>query len=176
MQEVQCMPSICPSCGRQDFDVSKTCPCGYYADESYVIDSFIMEHEAAGGGQAGKSLRESARMAVRNKTEDLLIKKIDSWICTFSLADNCIYLSTPALQAFRLRLTIEDLEELIEFVYARTGAKKTVRKSSLSAEEMPDFLNRVVRMIEEKRSRVPLKFAGDELQELLGLINKKLEI
>lgn len=115
-------------------------------------------------------------MAVKSKTEDLLIKKIDSWVCTFSLVDRCIYLSTPALQAFRLRLTIEDAEEILEFVYARTGTKKTMRKSSLSVEEMPDLLNRVIRIIEEKRSRIPLKFAGDELQKLLDLINKKLEI
>jgi hypothetical protein len=105
---------------------------------------------------------------------NILIKEIDSWAFTFSQEENCINLGTPALKAFKLTLTLEDLEEVLEFVYRASGKQKTIRKLQLSAETLPELVEVINRLSEEKRSKVPIKFDQDELEGIAELINKKL--
>jgi hypothetical protein len=104
-----------------------------------------------------------------------VIKEIDSWVFTFSEEDNCICLGTPALQSFRLKLTVNDLEEFLEFLYRKTGKEKTIRKLQISIDEMPDLIDKVHRMIEDKKSKIPIKFEGREMKEIADIINMKLK-
>jgi len=107
--------------------------------------------------------------------KEIVIREIDSWVATFSESDNCINLSTPALHPFSLKLATHDLEELLEFVYQSTGRETTLRKLQLSAGEISDVVGRVQKLIEDKMSKVTLRFDDDELQGVVDLINEKLK-
>jgi hypothetical protein len=56
-----------------------------------------------------------------------------------------------------------------------TGQEKTTRKLSLSPEEINELLNKVYKMVEEKRSKMTLQFSEKELQGMSDMINKKLK-
>ncbi|HAM50412.1 MAG TPA: hypothetical protein DCP92_06845 [Nitrospiraceae bacterium] len=105
-----------------------------------------------------------------------VIKQIDSWLFTFSSADNSISIGTPALQSFRLKIALEDLEDLLEFLYQKTGKEKTTRKISLATTDIVGVIERVDRMIEEKRSKVFLNFTSDDLQDIADFINLQLKV
>ncbi len=170
------MSSTCPSCGYQDFEPPKTCKCGYYADESFIIDSFIKESDGTDRVEIEGKVPENPINSKNNKpVKESIIKEIDSWMFTFSESDKCICLSTPALQSFMLKFTLDDLEKLLEFMYQKTGKEKTTRKLRLSVEEVPDLIDKVHRMIEEKKSKITLNFDNDELEEIVDLINMKLK-
>jgi len=164
------MSSTCPSCGHQDFDPGKQCICGYHADESTTMKFEDTKNEVP----RGKLMENINSSVLHEQAEEVIIKEIDSWVFSFSPENNCIYLGTPALKSFTLKITLNDLEELLEFMYQKTGEEKTMRKLRLSADEVPDLINMVNRFIEEKRSKVSLKFSGAELNEIVDLINVKL--
>lgn len=103
------------------------------------------------------------------------MKEIDSWVFSFSEVNNCVYLGTPALQSFRLKISLKDLEELLEFIYEKTGKEKTTRKLLLSADQIPNLIENVNRLIEVKKSKVKLNFSSEELKEIVDLINIKLK-
>jgi hypothetical protein len=105
-----------------------------------------------------------------------VIKEIDSWLFTFSHADNCISIGTPALRSFRLKISIDDLEELLEFLYKRTGNERTMRKISLATTDIVGVIDKVDRLIEEKKSKVSIKFTSEELQEIADFINLQLKV
>lgn len=165
------MSSTCPSCGHQDFEPDKQCICGFHADKSTIMEFEGTKNEAAGG----KAIKDINKSTNHEQAEEIFMKEIDSWVFSFSPMNNCIYLGTPALKSFRLKVTLNDLEELLEFMYQKTGEEKTMRKLRLSADEVPDLINMVNRLIEEKRSKVSLKFSGAELNEIVDLINVKLQ-
>jgi hypothetical protein len=168
---MQSMSLQCPSCGRHNDDLEKQCECGFINDKSVIA-----EPEKKGSDVVkSKSLKNIDAPKINKHTKQLVIKEIDSWVFTFSQEENCINLGTPALNAFKLKLTLEDLEELLESVYQVTGSQKTIRKLQLSVETLPDLIEEVNRLIEEKRSKVSIKFDKGELQGIAELINKKLE-
>jgi hypothetical protein len=160
----------CPSCGRQNDGLEKQCACGFQDGKS-----FITELEKKGSDAVKrKSLKNIDKPKNNEPAKNILIKEVDSWAFTFSQEENCINLGTPALKAFNLKLTLEDLEELLEFVYRVSGRQKTLRKLQLSIEELSDLIEAITRLSEEKRSKVAIKFDQDELQGIAELINKKL--
>jgi hypothetical protein len=161
----------CPSCGRQNDDPEKQCACGFNDRKSYIAELEKKSSDAV----KSKSLKNIDKPKNNEHAKNVLIKEIDSWVFTFSQEENCINLGTPALKAFKLNLTFEDLEELLEFGYRVTGRQKTLRKLQLSVEELPELIEEVNRLSEEKRSKVPIKFEQDELQGIAELINKKLK-
>ena len=168
---MQSMSLQCPSCGRHIDDVEKQCECGFINDKSVIEEvekkgSYVVK---------SKSLKNIDAPKNKNHISPLVIKEIDSWVFTFSQEENCINLGTPALKAFNLKLTVEDLEELLESLYRSTGERKTLRKLQLSVEALPELIEEVNRLIEEKRSKVSIKFDKGELQGIAELINKKLE-
>jgi hypothetical protein len=161
----------CASCGRQVSDNETQCECGFNADKS-----FIAEHEETGSAAVQNRSQKNIDEPNNNKhTKKQVIKEIDSWKFIFSSDDNCIYLGTPALQSFKLKLKLNDLEELLEFMYHETGQEKTTRKLKLSVTEVNDFIGKVHTMIEEKKSKVTVKFSDDELKKISELINTKLK-
>jgi hypothetical protein len=124
---------------------------------------------------AGDAAKKTVKSKKARDTGESVIHEIDSWRFTFSHDDNCICLGTPALQSFRLKLTTDMLEELLEFMYQKTGKEKTTRKLRLSPEEIPELIDTVSSMIEEKRSKIPVNFDSDELENIVELINIKLK-
>lgn len=161
------MSWTCVACGRQSNEQLDTCMCGHHLEES-----FLTENEER---ETGTTTVEVPDKPLNSKVEGDIIKAIDSWVFTFSESDKCICIGTPALQSFSLKLTLDDLEELLEFVYRKTGKEKTTRKLKLSADEMPALIEKVYRLIEDKKSKVPIKFTNNELKEMSNLINKKLK-
>lgn len=167
---------VCPSCGRNDFDPQKQCLCGYSADHNFITEAFLDEITKESNKEPEN--KESINMAQPKQdlnNEGNIIKVIDAWQFTFSKEEDCISIGTPALQSFRLKLTIEDLEELLEFMYQQSGNEKTIRNLSLSAEDMPDFIYKINALIEEKKSKIPIEFASNELQEIVDTLNVKLK-
>lgn len=161
----------CPSCGRQTSDLETQCECGFNADES-----FIAELEKKDSDTKQSSSQKNINAPKNNKhTNKQVIKKIDSWEFISSPVDDCIYLGTPALQSFKLKLSLNDLEELLEFMYHKAGQEKTTRKLSLSVKEINGVIDKVQTMIEEKKSKIIVKFSDDELQKIAELINTKLK-
>lgn len=160
----------CPSCGRQNDNLEKQCECGFMNDTS-----FTQEHENKSSDLSKSKLVKKIDVPKNDRhTKQTVIKEIDSWIFTFSQEENCINLGTPALKAFTLKLNVEDLEELLESVYRVTGTQKTIKKLQLSVEALPDLIEEISKLIEEKRSKVSIKFDKVELQGIAQMINKKL--
>jgi hypothetical protein len=108
--------------------------------------------------------------------DEEIIKQIDSWLFTFSRRDGCISIGTPALQSFRLKISAEDLEEMLEVLYQKTGNEKTIRRLNLSVADIIGVIDKVDRLIDEKKSKVSIKFTSDELQEITDFINVQLKI
>ncbi len=161
----------CPSCGRHNFDLEKQCACGFNGDKSFNTE---LEKEGSDAIKS-KSLKNIDGQISNNHAKTLLIKEIDSWLFTFSQEDNCINLGTPALNEFKLKITLEDLEEILECVYRVSGIQKTIRELHLSDEALHDLIEEINRLIEEKRSKISIKFNKGELQGISKLINKKFK-
>ena len=193
------MPWKCPSCGRQNYGTFNNCLCGYFSNETVLTKRALMDHQhdpegdeqcpdipanaVMDGIPSVSGTAEDHDLRVSGKPESIgkmlreeVVKEIDSWLFKYSSEDNCIAIGTPALQSFKLKLSLKDLEDLLEVLYQRAGKEKTTRKLSLVATDMASVIDRVDRMIEEKRSKVFLKFSGDELQEIADFINLQLKI
>jgi hypothetical protein len=171
----------CPSCGHDNFNPEKQCECGYQADESFVIESFIMKSEKKDNKLTNKLINEdSAKAAIRSPknrpAKEIVLKEIDSWIISFSPVDNSISLGTPALQSFRLKLQLHDIEELLDVLYHMTGQEITMRKLSLSPDEINELLKHVYTIIEKKKSKMAITFSEDDLQDMADMINTKLKV
>lgn len=180
------MPSVslqCPSCGRLNDDPEKQCECGFVNDTAVLAELGKMSSNAV----KSKSIRNidapknieapknNGPQKNNSHSRGVVIKEIDSWSFTFSPEENCVHLGTPALKEFKLTLKLEDVEELLESFYHATGGHKTIRKLQLPGEALVDLIEEIHRLIEEKRSKVPVKFDKGELNGLAELINKKLE-
>jgi hypothetical protein len=166
----------CPSCGHDKFDPEIQCSCGYQADESFIAESFMAKSDKKENRPANeKSLPNLVKPQKGKAAKEIVIKEVDSWIISFSPADNTISLGTPALQSFRLKLQLHDIEELLDILYHMTGQERTTRKLSLSSDEINELLKKVYGIIEEKRSKMTIKFSEDELQRMADMINSKLQ-
>jgi hypothetical protein len=192
------MPWKCPSCGRQNYETFNNCSCGYSYSEAVLTKHGLSEYqdlsEEAGQlrdvalncvSDCAVSLDEPAEPHVVQNPErsdsaggvphEEVIKEIDSWLFTFSDADNSVSISTPALKSFSLKLSLEDIEELLEFLYEKTGNEKTMRKIGIGATDVLGVIDKVDRMIEEKKSKVSIKFSSEELQDITEFINMQLK-
>jgi hypothetical protein len=163
----------CPSCGHEGFNPAKQCVCGYHAYETFA-ESPDEKKKLSVKEIRRKELKNLVKPKVETQPGEIVIKEVDSWVFSFSPVDKCIYLGTPALQSFKLTLTLEDLEELLESVYQHTGEEKTIKKLRLSAEKLPDLIEKVHKLIEDKRSKMNITFELHELQEIADLITTKL--
>jgi hypothetical protein len=189
----------CPSCGSQNNEAFNNCTCGYSSNGGVLIKQELKEyqHVSEGGAQCfditmdcttgqtpslqgppeGHDVQVPGSSDSRSSMPDEeVIKEIDSWLFTFSRSDSCISIGTPALRSFRLKISIEDLEDLLEFLYQKTGNEKTTRKLNLAVTDIIGLIDKVDRLIEEKKSKISIKFTGDELQEVVDFINLQLKI
>jgi hypothetical protein len=188
----------CPSCGRQNYETFNNCACGYSSNGGVLIKQALKDYPRVSerGEECfdipSESSDETPSLQRPPESQDLqvpikpdstssmpleeVIKEIDSWLFTFSHADNCISIGTPALRSFRLKISIDDLEELLEFLYKRTGNERTMRKISLATTDIVGVIDKVDRLIEEKKSKVSIKFTSEELQEIADFINLQLKV
>jgi hypothetical protein len=188
----------CPSCGHQNYETFNSCICGYKDDDVSlvkhgpmssqdvsedvmkcldVLPNSISDHNPSLQEPVGtqESHPPGRPDSIGSMPHEELIKEIDSWLFTFSSADGSISISTPALQSFRLKMTLEDLEDLVEFLYRKTGSEKTIRKTGLESTDIVEIIDRVDRMIEEKKSKVCLNFTNDELQAIADVVNMQIK-
>lgn len=193
------MPWKCPSCGRENHDPFNNCECGQSSkggvlvkqelkDYQHVLEGVEQSVDIPSGctNDQNRSLQrppESHDVQSRDNEDSLcymydeeVIKEIDSWTFTFSRRDGCISIGTPALQAFRLKISVEDLEDMLEVVYQKTDSEKTIRRLNLSAADIIGVIDKVDRLIDEKKSKISIKFTGDDLQEITDFINVQLKI
>jgi hypothetical protein len=188
----------CPSCGFQNLESFTNCECGYINDGEHPVEDEPMncQDDSENGlrfpdfpvnymsdhGSSLPELPETQELrpfrrhhSTSGGPHEELIKEIDSWLFSFSGVDNSISISTAALKSFRLKLTLEDLEDLLEFMYRKTGSEKTIRKVGLKPTDMVGLIDKVDRMIEEKKSKVSLNFTNDELREIADLVNIQIK-
>lgn len=193
------MPWKCPSCGRENHDPFNNCECGQSSKGGVLVKQELKDYQHALEGveqsvdipsgctnDQNRSLQrppESHDVQSRDNEDSLcymydeeVIKEIDSWTFTFSRRDGCISMGTPALQAFRLKISVEDLEDMLEVVYQKTDSEKTIRRLNLSAADIIGVIDKVDRLIDEKKSKISIKFTGDDLQEITDFINVQLKI
>lgn len=193
------MPWKCPSCGRENHDPFNNCECGQSSKGGVLVKQELKEYQhALEGFQESADIpmdcaTDQARsIQCRAETRDVqsegnngafsrgndeeTVKEIDSWLFTFSQRDGCISISTPALQSFRLRMSMEDIEDMLEFMYRRTGSEKTIRRLNLSAADIIGVIDKVDRLIDEKKSKISIQFTTDDLQEITDFINVQLKM
>jgi hypothetical protein len=193
------MPWKCPLCGHQNYATFKNCVCGHVNEEAFLakngptdsrdisedgtqhsnfspdcISDHMLPLQKPPGMQVAQSPGKAGQ--TNGMPHEEVIKEIDSWLFTFSDTDGCISIGTPALHPFRLKMTVEDVEDLLESVYRKTGVRKTIRKIGLAPTDIIEMIERVDRMIEGKRSKVSVNFTNDELQEIASLINTNLQL
>jgi hypothetical protein len=166
----------CPSCGSRDYIDDMTCVCGYHSDDSFSETVASISAGLTNDKIKGKVLKKLSRTDSSRYGDEILIKEIDSWTFTYSEKEKSISIGTPALQSFRLKIELEDLEDILEHIYKHSGEGKTLRKLALNVDEMPELIEKVSKKIEEKRRKIAVKFSDDELQEFMDLINTRLKV
>lgn len=189
----------CPSCGRENHDPFINCECGQSSKGGVLVKQELKDYQHTSEGaeqsvdipsgrtndqtQSLQRPSESHDVQLKDNNDafsyrydDEAIKEIDSWLFTFSRRDGCISIGTPALQSFRLKISVEDLEDMLESLYQKTGNEKTIRRLNLSAADIIGVIDKVDRLIDEKKSKVSIKFTSDELQEITDFINVQLKI
>jgi hypothetical protein len=189
----------CPSCGRENHDPFINCECGQSSKGAVLVKEELKDYQHTTEGaeqsvdipsgrtndqtQSLQSPSESHDVQLKDNNDafsyrydDEVIKEIDSWLFTFSRRDDCISIGTPALQSFRLKISVQDLEDMLESLYQKTGNEKTIRRLNLSATDIIGVIDKVDRLIDEKKSKVSIKFTSDELEEITDFINVQLKI
>jgi hypothetical protein len=189
----------CPSCGRENHDPFINCECGQSSKGGVLVKQELKDYQHAAEGdeqtvditsgctndqtRSLQSPPESYDVQDKDDKDSFnylydeeVIKEIDSWLFTLSRRDGCISIGTPALQSFRLKISVEDLEDMLEFLYQKTGNEKTIRRLNLSAADIIGVIDKVDRLIDEKKSKVSINFTSDELQEITNFINVQLKI
>jgi len=189
------MAWTCPLCGYQNEETTMRCMCGFQADESVIrlsaedettdifevkehvvempLSSFNAETEVSEQPKKNKEGKDMDKK--RNESGDeIFFKEIDSWKISFSKKDQCVYLTTPALQLFRLKLTLDDLKALLDFISERANIEIATKKQLVSGNEMAELVEMLEKMIEVKKAKFKIKFSDDELQGIADIVNKKL--
>lgn len=190
------MAWTCPLCGYQNEETTMRCMCGFQADESVIRLSAENESTDIFGGKehvveiplssfnAETGVSQQPKKNKKGKDTDkkqnesgdeIFFKEIDSWKISFSTKDQCVHLSTPALQSFRLKLTMDDLKALLDFISEKADIEIATKKRLVSGNEMAELVEMLDKMIEMKKAKFKIKFSDDELQELADIINKKLK-
>jgi len=193
------MPWICPLCGYQNEGTTMRCMCGFIADENILdqsvkpevdifdgkehvaeqiiempLSSFDEETEVPDQPQNNKEGKDMEKKHSESD-EEFFFKEIDSWKISFSNKDQCVYLGTPALQSFRLKLTMEDVKGLLDFISEKADIEIAAKTKFVSGKELAEFVEMLERMIDVKKAKFKIKFTDDELQGLADIINKRLK-
>lgn len=182
------MSWTCPECGFKNAEESRLCVCGYQADEFTPAKGADWESpgialrkgktppgESPGHKHRPKNAKaESPDRAAQGKDttrDEITVKEVESWKFSYSEPDQCIYVGTPALHPFRLRLSMDDLEELLEFMYEHLKTGKSLKKVTLEGRIVREIVEMVEEILESKRARIKLTFSESELAKIAEIIN-----
>lgn len=192
---------ICPACGFTNDEAVLVCTCGFQAEN--LEERLVELDESASGTQEEETVQspldiipetpqkeekpKSIKVKVPEKPatvkpaetkpdispDEVFIKEIDSWKFSFSSKDKCIYAGTPALHPFRLKLTFDDLQGLLDVLYEKMNIKKPLQKQELSGVQVLELLKVIEKIIDEKRAKTKITFSTAELQAIAEEINNK---
>lgn len=93
------------------------------------------------------------------------------YIC--EIFKTCICGDAAGESGLKESVAADYLEELLEFVYTWTGKDKTTRKQGLSEKALPELIGKVHCLIEEKKSKVKIRFDSDGLRDIVDMLNRK---
>ncbi len=190
---------ICPECGFMNKVETGVCTCGF--DRSVFLSSDLSGAESAGGGQfaiepfgaaspagdifhADLSSQASSKQALEEKpgakrssfhpSDRITLREVGRWKFSFSPSDGRISIGTAALEPFRLDLTVEDIEGILDSVYEMTGTQKTVRRLELADKDVLELIDFIGEAIDAKRSKIRPSFSPDDVVVITELVNRKL--
>jgi hypothetical protein len=141
---------------------------------SFDIEEDVIEADVSEQPQNNEEGKDMAKKHSESD-EEFFFKEIDSWKISYSNKDQCVYFGTPALQSFRLKLTMEDVKGLLDFISEKADIEIAAKTKSISGKELAEFVEMLEKMIDVKKAKFKIKFADDELQGLADIINKKLK-
>jgi hypothetical protein len=173
--------------------------CGFIADESILNQASEGDADIFGGkeeiadqiiemplssfdaetdvSELPKNNNEGKNMEKKQNEsgDEFFFKEIDSWTISLSTKEQCVYFATPALQSFRLKLPVEDLKELFDFISQKAHIEMGAKAKLISGKEIAELVEMLEQMIEVKKAKFKIKFTNDELQGIADIINKKLK-
>jgi len=184
------MSWTCPECGFKNADESRLCVCGYQTDEFTPAKGGDWESSGlalkkgkppVADSSAHKPRPKSIKSGVPDRApqgkdasgDEMTVREMESWKFSYSDPDRCIYVGTPALHPFRLRLSMDDLEELLEFMYEHLKTGKSLKKVTLEARAVREIVEMVEEIIEAKRAQMKLTFSDSELGKIAEIINRQ---
>ncbi|UCG77543.1 MAG: hypothetical protein JSV21_08140 [Nitrospirota bacterium] len=196
------MSWTCPMCGFENDDEKETCVCGFHPegevgsaqdDDSDDIFSEIEKRASSITAEKKPSSddKKQIKMKVKDKPsqgaekkaasqpaikgDEVPVKEIEGWQFTYSASEQCMYLGTPALQSFRLRLELNDLEELLDSFYDSVGIEKPAAALDLGKADVLEMISVLNNMIENKMKKLSIEFSDDDINVIKDLVNRKLQ-
>jgi hypothetical protein len=189
---------VCPECGLINKGDASACGCGFQS--VFLISDpsdFAPEHEEESGNEVfGNALSmqnifqeddpdppspekiNTKKVAPKRKAHtsdgEISIKEIGAWKFSFLPSEGQISIGTPALHPFCLRMTIGEMQEILDAVYELTGAGKTLRSLEMGEKALFELVDFIAEMIDVKKSKIKLAFSPEELEAIKGLVNEKL--
>lgn len=189
---------ICPECGLMNAGEDTTCSCGF--DQAVFLSSGPAAAEPENGGRLGNNpfeetisvqdiaggvtVKSSGKKTVaeppRTKrssfhpSDQITLKEIGTWRFSLSPSEKKISIGTAALEPFRLDLTVEDMENILEAVYEVTGTRKTLRSLELMDKDILELIEFIVEMTDAKRSKIRPSFSPEDMGAIAALVNGKL--
>ncbi len=190
---------ICPECGFMNTVETGVCTCGF--DRSVFLSSDLSGAESEGGGRfdsdafgaaspaggifhADLASQSSSRQALEEKpgakksafhsSDRITLREVGRWKFSFSPSDGKISIGTAALEPFRLDLTVEDFEGILDLIYEMTGTQKTFRRLELADKDVLELIDFIGEAIDSKRSKIRPSFSPDDVGVITALVNRKL--
>lgn len=189
----------CPECGFMNAEEAPVCTCGFEqsgflsADcveaepengegaASHIFETTISAEEILSARPSGPSSAEKAvaekprtRQSSFHPPDRVMLKEVGHWKISFSPGERRISIGTAALDPFRLDLTIEDFEEILETVCEIAGTRKTLRSLELADKDVLELIEFVTEMVEAKKSRMRPSFSPEDVNAITSLVNSKL--
>jgi hypothetical protein len=182
---------ICPECGFMNTVETAVCTCGF--DRSVFLssegggqfdgDQFVAASPAGDIFHADLSPQASSKQAPEgtlakkstfHSSDRITLREVGRWKFFFSPSDGRISIGTAALEPFRLDLTVEDFEGILDSVYEVTGTQKTVRRLELADRDVLEIIDFIGEAIDAKRSKIRPSFSPDDVGVITALVNRKL--
>lgn len=194
----------CPECGSMNTGDLYVCKCGFdqasylvsapleaeLAEDAeiddYLFDAAFSPGNASSSGGPVPSATKKAVAAKReiklsssdssdsDSSDRVTVKEVGPWRFSFSPSDGRISIGTAALEPFRLDVTVQDIEDILESVYKMTGKRKTLRSLELMDKDVAELLEYVSEIVDAKRSKVRTSFSQEDVGAITALVNSRL--
>jgi len=189
---------VCPECGVINKGEVQACGCGFQSvflisepaedvlEREEISDNDVFDNALSmqdifpedGSDPTSPEKISTKKLPAKRKEgfskEERIIKEIGAWRFSFSPSDGRISMKTPALDPFCLKMTIEEMQEILDTAYELTGAGKTLRSLEMGEKDVCELIDLVGEMIDVKKSKIRPAFSPGELGEVKAFINQKL--